>query len=168
MPDAALCRASRLQWRSIDGQRATILESAKKSDCQTLIELWEASDKATHDFLPEEYLQALKPLILAQYFAAVDLVVAKTAAHKAVGFCGVSDGNIEMLFGAPDMRGQDVGRLLVDHAVRHKGAFQVDVNEQNRQTPGFYQHMGFSAVGRSPVDSQGKPYPLLRMKLGQD
>jgi hypothetical protein len=29
----------------------------------------------------------------------------------------------------------------------------------------FYQHIGFSVTGRSPVDGQGKPYPLLHMVL---
>jgi hypothetical protein len=30
---------------------------------------------------------------------------------------------------------------------------------------GFYRHIGFSVRGRSPLDGQGKPYPLLHMTL---
>jgi putative acetyltransferase len=41
----------------------------------------------------------------------------------------------------------------------------VDVNEQNEQALGFYRHLGFEVVGRSPLDGQGKPYPLLHMTL---
>lgn len=142
-----------------------IIEPAKKSDYKSLITIWEASVRATHHFISEEYLQELKPLVLEQYFAMVDLVVAKSKEGEAVGFCGLSDGNIEMLFIAPKMRGRGIGKLLVNYAVDHQGAWKVDVNEQNEQAVGFYQKMGFSVAGRSPVDSQGKPYPLLHMEL---
>lgn len=37
--------------------------------------------------------------------------------------------------------------------------------EQNSQALGFYQHIGFSIIGRSELDGQGKPYPLLHMEL---
>jgi putative acetyltransferase len=43
----------------------------------------------------------------------------------------------------------------------------VDVNEQNPQGVGFYRHMGFEQVGRSELDGQGNPFPLLHMRLGE-
>lgn len=55
--------------------------------------------------------------------------------------------------------------MLATHAINELGATKVDVNEQNEQALGFYQHIGFSVTGRSPVDGQGKPYPLLHMAL---
>lgn len=36
-----------------------------------LIEIWEKSVRATHDFLPDEAIRKLKPLILNKYFNAV-------------------------------------------------------------------------------------------------
>lgn len=121
--------------------------------------------RATHEFLAEDDLQKLKPLILAQYFDAVDLRCAKSSSGEILGFCGVHDGNIEMLFIAPDMRGKGIGSLLAKHAIKDQGATKVDVNEQNEQALGFYRHIGFSVTGRSPVDGKGKPYPLLHMAL---
>ncbi|WP_353736292.1 hypothetical protein [Shewanella sp.] len=53
------------------------------------------------------------------------------------------------------------------YAVKYQGATKVDVNEQNPQALGFYEHVGFKLVGRSPTDSQGKPFPLLHMALVQ-
>jgi hypothetical protein len=41
----------------------------------------------------------------------------------------------------------------------------VDVNEQNEQALGFYLRMGFEVEGRSELDSTGKPFPLLHMRL---
>ncbi|MGE6117916.1 acetyltransferase [Aeromonas salmonicida] len=140
------------------------IEQAKTRDHPTLISLWEASVRATHHFLPEAEIDVLKPLILEHYFAAVDLVCARDETGIA-GFCGVHDGNIEMLFLAPEARGRGIGRLLVAHAISRQGATRVDVNEQNAQALGFYQRMGFVVTGRSPLDGQGKPYPLLHMVL---
>ncbi|PLX92501.1 MAG: GNAT family N-acetyltransferase, partial [Desulfuromonas sp.] len=64
-----------------------------------------------------------------------------------------------------EARGKGIGALLVAYAINAQGATNVDVNEQNGQALGFYQHLGFSVTGRSPVDGQGKPYPLLHMAL---
>lgn len=141
------------------------IEIVEKADHFKLIEIWEASVRATHEFLAEDDLQALKPLILEHYFDAVDLRCAKNSHGEIQGFCGVHDGNIEMLFIAPEARGKGIGAMLAVHAIKQQGAARVDVNEQNEQALGFYQHIGFAVTGRSPVDGQGKPYPLLHMAL---
>ena len=140
------------------------IEPAQTGDYPALIALWEASVRATHHFLQEEDIATLKPLILEHYFDAVRLYCARQDG-VIVGFIGVAEGNIEMLFIAPEARGGGVGRQLVDHAIRCLGATRVDVNEQNAQAVGFYQHLGFEMTGRSPLDGQGKPYPLLHMAL---
>ncbi|MDH4418947.1 MAG: acetyltransferase [Acidovorax sp.] len=141
------------------------IDIAVKTDHLKLIEIWEKSVRATHDFLAEEDLQNLKPLILEHYFDAVDLRCAKDAQGEIQGFCGVLDGNIEMLFISPDARGKGIGAILSAHAIKEQGASKVDVNEQNEQALGFYQHIEFKVIGRSPVDGQGKQYPLLHMVL---
>ena len=143
------------------------IEHADAGDYPALIALWEASVRATHHFLQEADIIALKPLILEHYFAAVDLVCAR-GEEEIAGFCGVHDGNIEMLFIAPEARGSGGGRLLVAYAINRQGARRVDVNEQNAQALGFYQHLGFGVTGRSPLDGQGKPYPLLHMALAAE
>lgn len=141
------------------------IETVEKTDHLQLLAIWEASVRATHDFLAEDNLNELKPLILEQYFDAVDLTCAKNGNDEILGFCGVHDGNIEMLFISPDVRGKGIGALLAAHAIKDQGATKVDVNEQNEQALGFYQHIGFTVTGRSPIDGQGKPYPLLHMAL---
>lgn len=141
------------------------IEFVEKADHLRLLDIWEASVRATHDFLPEEDLQELKPLILDQYFDSVDLRCAKNSNGEIQGFCGVHDGNIEMLFILPGARGKGIGALLAAHAIKTQGATKVDVNEQNEQALGFYRHIGFNVTGRSPVDGQGKAYPLLHMTL---
>lgn len=138
---------------------------AHAEDHHPLIELWEASVRATHHFLPEAEILALKPLILEHYFDAVTLHCARTEEGNIAGFSGLHEGKLEMLFVAPEARGGGVGRLLVEHAIGQGGVTQVDVNEQNEQAVGFYLKMGFTVTGRSALDGQGKPYPLLHMAL---
>ncbi|PKQ82324.1 GCN5 family acetyltransferase [Aeromonas sobria] len=136
-----------------------------RADYPALIKLWEASVRATHHFLPEAEILTLKPLILEHYLDAVTLHCARTEEGNIAGFSGLHEGKLEMLFVAPEARGGGVGRLLVEHAIDQGGVTQVDVNEQNEQAVGFYLKMGFTVTGRSALDGQGKPYPLLHMAL---
>ena len=141
------------------------IEKPGSQDYQALIEIWEASVRATHDFLKEQDLIALKPLILGQYFDAVDLQCARDENGNILGFCGILGEKIEMLFISPFLRGSGVGTALTKNAIENYGITKVDVNEQNTKALGFYKHMGFKVTGRSPLDGQGRPYPLLHMQL---
>lgn len=135
-----------------------------KSDYLELIELWEASVRATHDFLPEAEIEGLKPVILNEYFDAVTLKCIKNADGKIIGFIGLSADNIEMLFIHPSAQGQGGGSKLCQYAVQQKNIIKVDVNEQNPRAILFYEKMGFQSYDRSELDEQGMPYPILHMK----
>lgn len=142
------------------------IEQPGKHEHRRLVDVWEASVRATHDFLDEQDLIALKPLILEQYLDAVELKCARSEDGTIIGFSGVHNGNLEMLFVAPQARGTGVGSRLISDAIDQQGVTKVDVNEQNEQALAFYQHIGFQVTGRSPLDGQGKPYPILHMSLG--
>lgn len=138
---------------------------AGKEDYAEIVEVWEASVRATHDFLTEDEIARLKPMVLNKYLDAVNLDCVKNMAGEIVGFIGIQGDRIEMLFIDPDYRGRSVGKFLTRYAVEEIGATKVDVNEQNPQAVGFYEHLGFEIIGRSPFDGQGKPFPLLHLKM---
>ena len=123
--------------------------------------------RATHDFLPDDEIKQLKTLILDNYFNAVILKQIKNKEDKIIGFSGVDDHKIEMLFVAPSAQGQGVGSVLLQYAIEHQGITEVDVNEQNPRAKEFYNKMGFHVVARSELDGQGKPYPILHMEVGK-
>lgn len=75
-------------------------------------------------------------------------------------------GKIEMLFVHPEAHKNGVGRSLVEFAKSCYPALLVDVNEQNPGAVAFYERCGFVVRGRSVLDGQGNPYPLLHMRLG--
>lgn len=137
---------------------------AVKEDYPEIVDVWEASVRATHDFLSEDDIRFFKPLILNEYLSAVELYCVKDEAERIHGFVGVAGQKIEMLFLAPRSRGRGLGKLLLNFAVTELGARKVDVNEQNPSAAGFYEHMGFTIANRSPVDGMGKPFPLLHME----
>ena len=70
-----------------------------------------------------------------------------------------------MLFLAPEERGKGLGRKLVQYGMERFDIREVTVNEQNPQARGFYEHMGFCVCQRSELDEQGRPYPILKMRL---
>lgn len=123
--------------------------------------------RATHLFLQEEDIDYFRPLILHQYQKAVELACARNTENRILGFIGIADGKIEMLFLLPECRGKGIGKMLVQYAVETRHVKQVDVNEQNTQAVQFYEHVGFRVFGRSELDGLGKPYPILHMKRNQ-
>ena len=140
-----------------------MITAATEKDYPEIIDVWEQSVRATHHFLPEEYLQQIKTL-LPSIFPAVQIFVAQDN-NKIAGFLGVAEKKIEMLFIHPDSRGKGIGKQLTEFAIHELQANKVDVNEQNEQATGFYQRMGFVVTGREETDGLGKPYPLLLMEL---
>lgn len=141
------------------------ITTASPEDYPALTTLWEASVRASHDFVTDADIRFFKPLVRDTFLAAVTLGCARDAAGNILGFVGVAAGKIEMLFVAPQRFGQGLGTALLAHAVHALGATLVDVNEQNGQAVAFYRRRGFAVVGQSPVDGLGKPYPLLHMAL---
>lgn len=128
----------------------------------TLVQIWRSAVLATHDFLDEADFVRIERALPEQFFPAVTLLVADIDG-RAVGFAGVADGALEMLFVDDAHRGTGVGSALLDQVVTRHGVTRVDVNEQNPQAVGFYLHHGFTRTGRSATDAEGRPYPILHL-----
>src|SRR5689334_964833 len=136
----------------------------RSEDVAQTVEVWEASVRATHDFVSEADIVFFRPLVREE-LANSPVFVVRDATGKVAGFIGVSEGAIDSLFIDPVWRGQGIGRRLMEYAIHELGATRVDVNEQNDQAVGFYLRMGFEVESRSETDGLGKPYPLLHMRL---
>jgi putative acetyltransferase len=143
------------------------IERAIPDDYLEIVEVWEASVRATHHFLKEEHIQFFKPLILRDYLKMVDLWCVRNERKSIVGFLGVADVNVEMLFLHPSVIGKGIGKQLTEFAIQKLNASKVDVNEQNGEAVKFYEHMGFLTKSRSEKDGLGKPFPILHMELSK-
>lgn len=130
---------------------------------QELLEVWEKSVRATHLFLSDEEVKAIKDYVPQALSGIAHLLIAENEAGMPVAFMGVEDGVLEMLFITPEERGKSLGKQLIRYGIENYGVERLAVNEQNPQAKGFYEHMGFKVYKRTETDEQGNPYPLLYM-----
>lgn len=140
------------------------METADRNDYPELVEVWEASVRATHLFLPEEAIREMKSRMAGEYLPGVELFCTREQG-AIVAFIGLAGDHIAMLFVRPDRRGRGYGRRLVEEAAARFGVRTVDVNEQNGQATGFYLRLGFAVVGRDERDDDGRPFPILHLAL---
>lgn len=129
-----------------------------------LTELWEASVRATHHFLQETDIENLKPYVTEGLVNINHLYVAFDA-DVPTAFIGIQDEKIEMLFVSPQYLRKGLGKQLVDMAVKNHQAVFVDVNEQNPGARAFYGKLGFVEFGRTEMDEQGNPFPIIALRL---
>lgn len=129
-----------------------------------LQDIWKSSVSATHTFLSPGEIEALSPEVHKGLLDIEQLYVYLEEGCPR-GFLGMEGEKVEILFVDAVARGRGIGKALLRYAMETLNARAVDVNEQNAQGLAFYLHMGFSVQGRSPLDGQGRPYPLLHLRL---
>lgn len=128
-----------------------------------LLDVWQASVRASHHFLTEADIRTLTPQAEEALLQIETLWIIEDDL-RPVGFMGVQEHKIEMLFLHPDYFRKGVGKGLVQRAFRELAVEYVDVNEQNPDAARFYERMGFHTFRRDDTDDQGNPFPILRMK----
>jgi putative acetyltransferase len=129
------------------------------ADADSLLRVWRNAVDSSHEFLSADDRAAIDPLV-ADYVGSADLTVA-TLDGRPVAFMGVTGNTIDSLFIDPHGQGRGIGRLLVERVAQPT---LVDVNEQNEPAVAFYRHLGFAVIGRSDLDGEGRPYPLLHLR----
>ena len=140
-----------------------MIRKIKVTDYPRLMEIWESAVLSTHDFLKEEDFLYYKER-LPVYFQYVNLFGFEQE-RILIGFMGIAEGNLEMLFIDNKYRGAGIGKKIITYAIDNLQVTKVDVNEQNVQAVGFYEYMGFNIYKRSNLDGEGKEYLILHMQL---
>ena len=93
------------------------------------------------------------------------LIIIENEDKIPVGFMGIVEQHLEMLFISHEERGKGLGKDLLKYGIEEYSVNDLAVNEQNPLAKGFYEHMGFEVYKRTERDEQGDPYPLLYMRL---
>ncbi|WP_313051233.1 acetyltransferase [Stenotrophomonas cyclobalanopsidis] len=141
------------------------LRPSRASDGDAVVDLWRRAVDATHDFLSAEDRRAIDAEVVG-FLPQAPLLLAVDAEDRPLGFMLLDGSHMEALFIDPEVHRQGIGRQLVEHALAEHSPLTTDVNAQNAQALGFYLRMGFVETGRSEVDSQGRPYPLIHLRHG--
>ncbi len=140
------------------------IEKRDEKMLSELLEIWEASVRATHLFLSDAEVIQIKEYVPQALTGVAHLIAARKESGELAGFLGTENNRLEMLFLSPLERGKGIGKQLLQYGICNYEITEVTVNEQNPQAVGFYEHMGFETYKRTDCDEEGNPYPLLYMK----
>lgn len=132
------------------------------SEYSKLVSIWHSAVSANYDFLTPDDIAFYRKRVTEFYLPSVFLTVAEVDG-VACGFAGISDGKLEMMFVEDEYRGTGVGTALMNDALAREPALTLSVNEQNEHAVAFYQRHGFVIDGRSDLDADERPFPLLHM-----
>jgi len=133
---------------------------------EKLVDIWERAVRATHDFLTDEDIVFYRNVVRDEALTGTMVKIATNEDGQPLGFIGLDESHIEMLFVDPIFHGKGIGRALIQDAVERIGSkISVDVNEQNEQAALFYKRLGFEQIDRSELDSSGRPFPILHLKM---
>ncbi|WP_225230968.1 GNAT family N-acetyltransferase [Phocaeicola faecium] len=135
------------EWQSLRLIREIGRTERTDEFTEQLVRVWEASVRASHHFLTGEDIRRLSPWV-APALKETETLLVSFQADVPVGFMGIQDRKIEMLFLAPSCIGKGLGKQLVHLAVNRYKVAYVDVNEQNPHAAGFYRHLGFETFRR--------------------
>ncbi|MEI0603124.1 GNAT family N-acetyltransferase [Brachyspira alvinipulli] len=143
-----------------------IYELNKRDDdsIDKLYIVWEKSVRASHLFLTENDIINISKHVKQALIVIKHLIVVSIN-NEFIGFMGIDDRKLEMLFLDPDAVGNGIGRKLIEYGISNYNINEVSVNEQNINAYGFYEHMGFRVYNRSEYDELGNNFPILYMKL---
>ncbi|MFN3996810.1 GNAT family N-acetyltransferase [Algoriphagus sp.] len=132
---------------------------------EQILEVWETSVLATHHFLKAKDFEIIKEIVSSIDFEEFSVFCLVGGRDQVLGFMGLLERKLEMLFLDPRWIGKGLGRVLLDYAIDSCGCIEVDVNEQNVPARIFYEKAGFEVIDRSEKDSAGMDYPILHMRL---
>jgi putative acetyltransferase len=140
----------------------TTIRLSRPDEGERIIQIWREAVHATHHFLSAEDRIAIDKEVCG-FLPQARLWLFVDQNDRPLAFMLIDHGHMEALFVDPAFHGQGIGAALVRHALKLHPNLTTDVNEGNGQAAAFYERMGFSRTGRSPRDSQGRPYPLIHL-----
>lgn len=141
-----------------------VIEKRTDKLMEELSSIWEGSVRSTHTFLTEGDIVKLYPFVKEGLLAVEHLIVLEQD-DKILGFIGIQNHKIEMLFIDGKSFNKGYGKKLVAYGIKHYDVDQVSVNEDNTHAKSFYKRLGFKVYDRHELDEQGMPFPILDMKL---
>lgn len=141
------------------------IEDNNTSSINQLLEIWEDSVRATHLFLSDEEIENIKKYVPQALKEVSHLLIIENENNEPIGFMGINNAKLEMLFIKNSERGKGFGKQLVQYGIKNYKVDEVTVNEQNPKAKGFYEHIGFKTYKRTELDEQGNPHPILYMRL---
>lgn len=141
-----------------------MIRKSRPDDSARVIDIWRDAVDATHDFLAPADRASIEVEVQA-FLPLAPLWLAVGDDDSALGFMLLDGSHMEALFIDPAQHRRGIGGRLLAHAQSLHPIMSTDVNEQNAQATHFYRRHGFVEIGRSAHDNQGRPYPLIHLRM---
>ncbi len=136
-----------------------IMEAIDRNPTLTgqLLEVWESSVKATHLFLSEEEIENIKNYVPQAIQEIPYLIIAVNEHQVPVGFMGIAEQHLEMLFISDEERGKGLGRELLTFGIEKYSVNDLAVNEAGKRKDVNYQRrqMTGGSAPQQRADSAG-------------
>ena len=143
-----------------------IIRAYADADKPALSDIWWRASLLAHRFLGETLLRQQRKLVEEVYLPDADTYLAEIAGRPA-GFIGLLDTFIGAVFVDPDFSRRGVGRALVSHALTLKPQLDLEVYAANEKACAFYTALGAVETGHRPIDDNGLPFELIRMRVAR-
>ncbi|MCL6741424.1 acetyltransferase [Sphingomonas sp. RB56-2] len=140
------------------------IRASTAGDGNRVVSIWRDAVDATHHFLTVSDRLAID-VAVRDFLPSAPMMLWVDDHDVAVGFMILTEFRMEALFVDPSKHGMGIGRRFVEYALERHPTITTEVNEQNHQARRFYDGVGFETVGRSELDEEGRPYPLLHLQL---
>ena len=85
---------------------------------EQLLEVWESSVKATHLFLSENEIEDIKKYVPQALKEIPHLIIVENENQVPMGFMGIVEQHLEMLFISNEERGKGLGKILLKYEKR--------------------------------------------------
>ena len=86
---------------------------------ENLLDVWENSVKATHLFLSDDEINNIRQYVPQALKGVPVLVIEENENGNLVGFMGIADKMLEMLFILNECRGQGIGKQLLQYGIEN-------------------------------------------------
>ncbi len=132
-------------------------------DLEQLLDIWYRASLIAHAFLPDEFLEEERQLIVERFLPESETIVYE-ADGLVVGFLSLVGNEVGGIFVDPDRQRRGIGGALIDHARQMRPHLELSVFEANTIGRSFYDSCGFELIGRRIEPDTGQPE--LRLRIG--
>ena len=124
----------------MEDKNLKIIEVKDRPDSliKQLLAVWESSVRATHLFLSEDEIESIKKYVPQALKEIPFLTIIENENQIPVGFMGIVEQHLEMLFISHEERGKGLGKELLKYGIEKYSVNDLAVNEQNPLAKGFY------------------------------
>lgn len=137
------------------------IRPAGEGDLDVLTDIWERGARSTHHFMDDEDFAEARPVIRDRLLPSMEVSMAEVDGTP-VGFIGVRETHVVLLYLEPEYTRRGIGTALLRHADT-QGPLSVEVYADNHDGMAFYRRSGFVESRRLPRDTFGRPFPVVHL-----